>query len=230
MHEKLPVKSTQREAPCPVLPRTLEMGGPGTMDHPTMPETPTLESKSTRQMRSARKMLRRAFREEGATLIETAFTLIVLCMLLVGTMEFGRFMYVYHFTSEVAREATRYAIVRGSTWGTTTCTTITTMACNATAANVTAYVQSLTPATITASSWTTSTTCPPAATNNPVVCTYWPGTAPTGAAAGCSTTNGNNSPGCQVEVGISLPFQFYLPFMPSPTYTLQSTSWMVISQ
>jgi Flp pilus assembly protein TadG len=173
-------------------------------------------------------VLRQPFREEGATLVETAITLVVLFMFLIGIMEFGRFMYVYHFTSEVAREATRYAMVRGSTWGTTACSGTQTMACNATAANVTTYVQSLTPPAITSSSWTTSTSCQQLATNNPVVATCWPGTNANGNQ--CYNSNGNNSPGCQVEVVVSMPFKFYLPFLPKTSYTVQSTSWMVISQ
>ena len=60
--------------------------------------------------------------------------------------------------------------------------------------------------------------------------TTWPGTAPAGATGTCSTTNGNNSPGCLVQVQVGYPFKFILPFLPSSTTTLQSTSVMIIAQ
>jgi Flp pilus assembly protein TadG len=186
------------------------------------------EGKSSRQEPSVRKKVSRAFDEEGSTLIETSFVLIVLLTIIFGIMEFGRFMYVYHFASEVAREATRYAVVRGATWS-TACASPQSLECYASATNVSAYVQTLTPTSITSATW--SSTCGTA--NVPVVCTTWPGTL-SGAATTCPgaspTTGIADSPGCLVEVQVSLPFQFYLPFMPNATYTIQSTSEMVISQ
>lgn len=194
-----------------------------------MRKTHMREGKSSRQGPSVRKKVRRAFSEDGSTLIETSIVLVVLLTIIFGIMEFGRFMYVYHFTSEVAREATRYAIVRGATWS-TACASPQSLECYASAANVAAYVQTLTPTSITSATW--SSTCGTA--NVPVVCTTWPGTGLTGAAATCSgvntTTGFADNPGCLVQVQVSLPFQFYLPFMPNATYTLQSTSEMVISQ
>jgi Flp pilus assembly protein TadG len=142
----------------------------------------------------------------------------LLLTFLFGIMDFSRFLYTYHFVSEVAREGSRYAMVRGSTYGSAVCASTSTFACNATAANVTSYVQGLTPPGITSSSLTVTAT--------------WPGAAPTGAATACSTTNGNNSPGCLVQVVVSYPYKFMLPFLPksSSTWTVSSTSVMVISQ
>jgi Flp pilus assembly protein TadG len=174
--------------------------------------------------------LRRAWRgisdDQGTELVEYAIVLIVLLTFLLGIMDFSRLLYTYHFVSEVAREGARYAIVRGSTFGTTACTSTSTFACNASAANVMSYVQSLTPPGIN-SAW--STGCP---SSTPCVGTTWPGTAPSGAATACSTTNGNNSPGCLVQVVVNYPFKFIFPFMPSSasTWTVASTSVMVISQ
>ena len=94
-------------------------------------------------------------REEGATTVEFAVVLVVLMTFLFGIMEFGRALYTYHFLSEVAREGTRYAMVRGSTY-TASCATTTTFGCEATAANVTSYVKSITPLGIN-SAWVTPT-------------------------------------------------------------------------
>jgi Flp pilus assembly protein TadG len=160
----------------------------------------------------------RAGRDQGSALAEYAIVLMVLLTFLFGIMDFSRFLYTYHFVSEIAREGTRYAVVRGATFGTTSCASPSTFACNATAANVQSYVQGLTPPGITPSSLTVTTT--------------WPGTAPTGAATACNTANGNNSPGCLVQVAVSYPYKFILPFLPksSSTWTVSSTSVMVIAQ
>jgi Flp pilus assembly protein TadG len=150
--------------------------------------------------------------------MEYAIVLPVLLTFLFGIMDFSRFLYTYHFISEVAREGTRYAIVRGSSNAGTACASASTFQCDATAANVQTYVQSLTPPGITSSSLSVNAT--------------WPGTAPTGAATACSTTNGNNSPGCLVQVVVTYPYKFMLPFLPksSSTWTVSSTSVMVIAQ
>jgi hypothetical protein len=81
---------------------------------------------------------------------------------------------------------------------------------------VTSYVQSITPAGISPSALTVTTT--------------WPGTAPSGASGACSTAKGNNSPGCLVTVQVSYPFKFILPFLPKSTWTMTSTSQVVIAQ
>jgi len=156
--------------------------------------------------------------DRGSSLAEYAIVLPVLLTFLFGIMDFSRFLYTYHFISEVAREGTRYAVVRGSSFNGTACASTSTFACAATAANVQTYVQSLTPPGITASSLSVATT--------------WPGTAPAGAATACNATNGNNSPGCLVQVAVSYPYKFMLPFLPksSSTWTVASTSVMVVAQ
>jgi len=142
--------------------------------------------------------------------VEFAIVIVVLMSFLLGIMDFGRAMYIYHFVSEVAREGSRYAIVRGSTFAGKACIATTTYSCEATAANVTSYVQSLAPPGIVATSLTVNTT--------------WLTTTPTGTA--CVA----NSPGCLVKVQVTYPFKFILPFLPKSTPTLSSTSEMVISE
>jgi Flp pilus assembly protein TadG len=156
--------------------------------------------------------------ERGSSLVEYAIVVPVLLTFLFGIMDFSRFLYTYHFVSEVAREATRYAVVRGSSYSGTACASTATFACDATSANIQSYVQNLTPPGIIASSVSATAT--------------WPGTAPTGAAGTCSTANGNNSPGCLVQVVVSYPYKFMLPFLPASasTWTVSSTSAMVILQ
>src|ERR1700751_129670 len=55
--------------------------------------------------------------ERGATLVEFAFVLIIFMTILFGIVGFGHALYAYHFVSHPAREAARYAAVRGSTCG-----------------------------------------------------------------------------------------------------------------
>ena len=105
-------------------------------------------------------------------------------------------------------------MVRGSTWKTASCTTTTTFSCNATSANVQAYVKSIAPLAIDVSSLTVTTT--------------WPGTELAGSATTCNTVNGINSPGCLVMVQVNYAFNYTLPLLPSTTLNLTSTSEVVI--
>jgi len=154
--------------------------------------------------------------DRGSALVEYAIVLTVLLTLLFGIMDFSRFLYTYHFIAEVAREGSRYAVVRGSTFIGTACASTSTFACDATGANIQTYVQSLAPPGVTSSSVAVSTT--------------WPGTAPSGAAGTCSSANGNNGPGCLVQVAVSYPFKFIFPFLSKSTWTVSSTSVMVIAK
>ncbi len=50
----------------------------------------------------------------GTGLLEFGLVMVVFFMFVFGVMDFGRALYTYHFVSNAACEATRYAIVRGS--------------------------------------------------------------------------------------------------------------------
>lgn len=52
--------------------------------------------------------------EIGSGVLELGLVIIVFFMFVFGVMDFGRALYTYHFVSNAACEATRYAIVRGS--------------------------------------------------------------------------------------------------------------------
>ena len=69
-------------------------------------------------------------RERGAETLEFALSLVLILLLVLGIMEFGRFVYAYNILAGATREATRYAIVHGSKSGTP-----------ATAADITAQVR-----------------------------------------------------------------------------------------
>lgn len=155
--------------------------------------------------------------ERGEEMVEFAIAAVVLFTCIFGVMDCSRALYTYHFTSYAAREATRYAMVRGSTWTGTSCTTTTTAVCDATSANVKSYVQSIVPPGIDSGTALSVTTT-------------WPGTALSGSAASCTTTNGNNSPGCPVIVQVSYSFNYMFSFLPATTLNLRGTSEMVIQQ
>jgi Flp pilus assembly protein TadG len=150
-------------------------------------------------------------------MIEFAISAVVLFTCIFGIIGCSQLLYAYHFTSYAAREATRYAMVRGSTWGSTSCASTTTSVCNATNANVQAYVQTIVPPGMNSGTPLTVTTT-------------WPGTELAGSATTCTTANGNNSPGCLVMVQVNYSFSYLLPFLPTTALTLKSTSEVVILQ
>lgn len=88
--------------------------------------------------------------DRGATLLEFGLVMVVFFMFVFGIMDFGRGLYAYHFVSNAACEATRYAIVRGST-----------STDPATAADIESYVRQITPAGINPDGLTVSTTWSP---------------------------------------------------------------------
>jgi Flp pilus assembly protein TadG len=155
--------------------------------------------------------------ESGQSLVEFALTASLVLMAMFGIIDCSRALYAYHFVSYAARDATRYAMVRGSTWGSSTCGSTAIFQCKASSANIQSFVQSITPLGIDSGTPLTVTTT-------------WPGTGPSGAAGSCGTTAGNNSPGCMVAVKVSYSFNYVLPYLPSTTLALTSTSKVVIAQ
>lgn len=164
--------------------------------------------------------------EEGSGLVEYALIFILFITMILGIMDFCRMLYAYHFVSNAAREATRYASVRGSTCDTdSSCSLPTpdTGQANSTNTVVQDYVTMLAvPAGINTSSTgcggsaclTTTPTWNPAGSNGP---------------PSCSTTGHANDPGCTVEVQVSYTFDFLFPLVHISPVTLSSTSEMVIA-
>jgi Flp pilus assembly protein TadG len=150
--------------------------------------------------------------ESGSTLVEMALSIGILLTFIFGVMETSLAAYTYHLISETSREATRYAIVRGSTF-TTDCTSPGPANCiaqgGANTGDIATYVQSfgLDPSKMTVNStWLHSD-----------------GTA-------CGTTDPCKVPGNQVKVTVIYNYPLNVPFVPLNTWTLTSTSQMVISQ
>ncbi len=152
--------------------------------------------------------------ESGSSLIEFGVSITLLLLIIFGVMDCSRALYAYHFVSNAARDATRYAMVRGSSWNNASCTSAFSASCTAGSTDVTNYVKAMTPMGFSA--------------NQLLVNTTWPGTTVKG--TDCSATNVNNTPGCVVNVQVSYTFNFVLPFLPKNSLLLSSTSKVVIAQ
>jgi Flp pilus assembly protein TadG len=156
---------------------------------------------------------RRTRGDRGSAILETALSLMILLTFLFGIMETGLAVYSYHFISEAAREGTRFAIVRGSSAG-PACTAPGPPTCAARPVDVQNYVLNLgfpgiNPANMTVtpvwSAYTSGSTCPA----SPSPC---------------------NSPGNLITVTVQYNFPLTVPFVPAHTYSLTSSSAMIISQ
>jgi Flp pilus assembly protein TadG len=155
--------------------------------------------------------MRRHF-QRGASLPETAIVIAVVLALVFGIIDFGRFMYTYSFVANAARQGARWAMVRGSV----SCTNAPNLPnCGATMADIETYVQSL----------SVGLTDPNKITINKNSSFVWPGCTSLAASG-----SGAKGPGCIVAVQVNYPFKFILPYMPGPTYTMSSTSKMIITQ
>jgi Flp pilus assembly protein TadG len=185
----------------------------------------------------------RTNRERGAAaLLEAAFTMAILLALFMGIIDFSRALYSYHFVAHAAREATRYASVRGKTFVATACNEPTFQyqcMTDTGGADILAYVNNMVPSgvPVTSTKNTSGTTC--SAVSGAAlalnVCSQWPGTGANGSTGGfCSATAGVNSPGCIVKVTVQYNFKFIfgsLGILPAGAYyTLSSTSQMVIAE
>jgi Flp pilus assembly protein TadG len=153
-----------------------------------------------------RRAINRISREEGQSTLETALSAIAVLTLFLGVMEMCMALYTYHFVSEAAREGTRYAMVRGSS-----CSGFSS-ACPAQASDVRTYVRGI--------------GFPGIVPANVAVTTSWPTT-------GSSCTPSSlpcNNPGNLVQVTVQYRFPLSIPFVPSSSLPLTSTSKMAISQ
>ena len=151
--------------------------------------------------------------DSGTGLIEMALVSILLLAMMFGIIQMSFVLYTYDFVSYAAREATRYAVVRGST----SCTNTPNLTnCNATAAQIQTYVQNLGYPGLTSSNLTAATTWSQASATIPTTWTVCP--------AEC------DEPGNQVVVVVNYPFALRIPFVPNSTLNITSTSTMVISQ
>jgi len=160
--------------------------------------------------------LRGLLREEGQALVEFAMSCLVLILILFGCIEACLGFYTYNFVADAAREATRYAAVRGSTscYGATPLANCDFQGSSSTIQN---YVRSLGYPGLTANNLTAKVTW--LAANTSAGTTTW---------KMCAATC--NQPGNQVQVAVQYKFPFGVPFVPTASITISSASSMVISQ
>jgi Flp pilus assembly protein TadG len=172
--------------------------------------------------------------ERGASLVEYAFVLIIFLTVLFGITGFGHGAFVYHFANEAAKEATRYAAVRGSTCSNdgscVASNSATGITGSTTMADVTAYVKSLAPQSIDASKITV-TVCGVSDTlttvsdsggvcsDSPTICS---------AAVGGSGPWARGAPGCTVKVQVQYAYDFIFPLIKTGPVNMSSSSEMVI--
>ena len=156
--------------------------------------------------------------EDGTSLVETAVSISIVLLLLLGVFDFAVGFYSYHYVSDAAREATRWAMVRGSK----SCTNTPSLTdCGATSDKVRTYVKNLGYPGINPSNLTVTTTW---------LCTgTYSGTAGQSWGA-CDEGVTQNAPGNQVQVKVVYTFPFYIPFWDQTAIWIQSTSSMVIAQ
>jgi Flp pilus assembly protein TadG len=161
-------------------------------------------------------------KQAGAALVEYAFVGMIFLTLIFGIGAFGHALFAYHFVNEVAKEATRYAAVRGAN-----CANDSSCAASNSASgvagptsqsDVTAFVKSLAPQSIDPSKLTVTATWPGPA--SPQICT--------------SAVNGvgpwpSNSPGCTVQVQVQYTYTMIFPLISNSPINLASTSEMLIA-
>ena len=146
-----------------------------------------------------------------------ALTCGILMTMLIGLLETTLAVYSYHYVSDAAREATRWAVVRGAN-----CTGL--AGCDASNSDIQTYVQNLGYPGIQTANLTTTTTWYTATMNTGV-------TPNTVVLTSCGTSPGGcNYPGNQVKVQVTYNMPLNIPFVPATTVAMTSTSAMVISQ
>jgi len=160
--------------------------------------------------RQVKLALRRGRGEAGATIAEFAVASTILMAIVFGIYEASSALYAYTYISDAAREATRYAIVRGSA-----CTGFAECSgtpAGATSAQISNYVKSLGYPGINSSNLNVTST--------------WPttGSACTPISSPC------NNPSNLVKVVVTYQYPLSIPFVPLSTINMSSTSEMVISQ
>ena len=163
--------------------------------------------------------IRAASNDEGSAIIEMALSSIVLFGMFFGIFEASMACYTSNYVSDASREATRWAIVRGSTCSKNTAGLD---HCGATPTDISNYVKSLgypgiknSNLTVTANWYTPSTTTPSSTTT-----TTW---------TLCSSGT-CNQPGYLAKVVVTYTFPLAVPFVPTRSLSLSSTSQMVVSQ
>ena len=168
----------------------------------------------------------RSRRDRGAALVEYAFVVIFFLSLLFGISAFGHALFAYHHINEAAKEATRYAAVRGlNCSGDGSCVAGNSASGTAgptTQADVQAYVLAISPPSIDPAKIVTTATWP--GPSSPPLC-FHDVTMPGGTVV---TKVPNNSPGCTAQVQVQYTYTFMFPLISTTSINMSSASEMVI--
>ncbi|HEY1581198.1 MAG TPA: TadE/TadG family type IV pilus assembly protein [Terracidiphilus sp.] len=140
--------------------------------------------------------------EEGSSLVEMALSCLILIPVLFGIIQLSFALYCYHYAADAAREATRFAIVRGANcpgdMNNAYCSPTDGGQAGATANDIAQYVNKL-GYPYSASATTSVQWC----TNSGTIPATW---------TSCSTSL-NNAVGNQVQVKVTYSYPFIVPFM-----------------
>jgi Flp pilus assembly protein TadG len=170
----------------------------------------------------------------GSTMVEFALSITIMLAMMLGLIDFARMVYAYHAVANAAREATRFASIRGRASCATTPRTFPLEVCPAGTTELTNFVSSqLTGAAIynnTGGGFTNR--------GDLVVTGTWPSTKGDGVTS-ClvGSTPTSKDPGCVVKVQVQYKFGFTIPYWAffqnsakPAALSMTSTSQFVISQ
>jgi Flp pilus assembly protein TadG len=175
--------------------------------------------------------LKREKNEHGASTFEMAFILpLIILPLIFGALDFSRAMYAYHFVAYAAREASRWASVRGSTCA----AQVVMQDCGAAASGSTLVETAFFGAKLIP--WPAGmyivASCSGAASGS--LCATVSNTGKMADGVTDCTNSGAYVayyPGCVVQVNVTYYYSFSLPYLSQlPAVRMSSTSQMTISQ
>lgn len=153
-------------------------------------------------------VIRKLRSDRGSSLVEFSVSASVLFFVLFGIIEMSFALYIYDYVSDAARVGTRYAMVRGTgCMGTLS-------GCGATQTQIQTYLQGL---------------AYPGVNSSSLAATVQWYQLNTSGATGWSTACSCPSPENEVRVTVTYPFPLHIPYFPSSTINIHSTSQMVIS-
>jgi hypothetical protein len=150
-------------------------------------------------------------KQRGSTLVEQSFIIVFLLTMMLGIIDCGRALYTYHFVSNVAREATRWASVRSST-----CNGGALSNCPASNGNV-------------QTNFTTNLSTMGLDPTKVTFATSW--VVPPGVGARACPGSNQNKVGCMVHIDVTYNYTFFFaPFLAAPPIRMSSSSEMLITQ
>lgn len=189
-----------------------------------LPEPQTSASEVRLPREVAAQLAPRLRKDDGQNLIEYALALIVSLIMLFGIVDFSRALYAYHFVSNAAREATRWASVNGAGCA----LDVSHVSCTGqtyTTSYGSTFLMNNGPASADdIKNYVTNNLVPPGIDPAKVTPSV-KFTAPTGSPSSCPS----NNDGCTVEVEVQYKFNFVAPIISTATVTMSSTSEMVIA-